>query len=84
MEAPPRWRRWREVPAVCLHPGNLKSCLAVALVVGTVLLAINQLDVIVSGHATPVVWLKVGLTYLVPFLVSNYGILVASRARATA
>jgi hypothetical protein len=25
------------------------------------------------------VWLKVGLTYLVPFCVSNWGILVATR-----
>ncbi len=49
-----------------------------ALAAGTVLFFINQFDVVASGRATPLVWLKVGLTYLVPFCVSNYGIVVAS------
>ena len=47
--------------------------------VGTILFAINQLDVVLRGAATPVLWLKVGLTYLVPFCVSNLGVLIASR-----
>ena len=51
---------------------------AVALVVGTILFAINQLDVVLSGRATPFVWFKVALSYMVPFCVSNYGILVAT------
>jgi hypothetical protein len=49
-----------------------------ALIAGTVLFFINQVDVVMSGRATALVWLKVGLTYLVPFCVSNYGIVVAS------
>jgi hypothetical protein len=28
-------------------------------------------------------WLKIALTYLVPFLVANYGILTASRGAGT-
>jgi len=44
-----------------------------------VLFAINQLDVVVRGAATPTVWFKVALTYVVPFCVSNVGILIASR-----
>jgi hypothetical protein len=40
---------------------------------------INQLDVVLAGRATLAVWLKAGLTYLVPFCVANWGILVASR-----
>jgi hypothetical protein len=44
-----------------------------------VLFVINQLDVVLRGEATPIVWLKVALTYLVPFCVSNLGILIASR-----
>ena len=51
----------------------------IALVVGTVLFAINQLDVVLLGRATPLVWFKIALTYLVPFCVSNLGILIASR-----
>ncbi|MGH8301112.1 MAG: nitrate/nitrite transporter NrtS [Steroidobacteraceae bacterium] len=49
-----------------------------ALVVGTVLFAINQLNVVVAGHANAVVWLKGGLTYPVPFVVSNVGLLIAT------
>ncbi|HYY99877.1 MAG TPA: nitrate/nitrite transporter NrtS [Candidatus Binatia bacterium] len=55
--------------------------MAVALIVGTVLFFINQFDVVLAGHATTLTWLKVALTYVVPFCVSNYGVLVASRRR---
>ncbi len=44
----------------------------------------NQLGVIVSGHATGLVWLKAALTYLTPLLVSNFGVLSATRRRETA
>ena len=78
----PTWRRWREIPAVCLHPPNLRSTLVAAAIVGTLLFAINQLDLVLSGHATPRLWLKAALTYVVPFFVSNYGILVGTRRTA--
>jgi hypothetical protein len=68
----------RDIPAVC-RP-HLPRTAAVALVVGTVLCAIHQLDVLLAGRATGITWLKIALTYLVPFLVANYGILVASRS----
>ena len=66
---------------VCVRPAHLRRTVAVALVIGTVLFVINQLDVVVGGHATATTWLKVGLTYLVPFCVANYGIVVASHHR---
>ena len=50
-----------------------------ALVVGTIVFAINQLDVVLAGRADAVVWLKVGLTYLVPFANANLGLLVGTR-----
>lgn len=75
---PLTWRRWQEVPGLCLSARSLRSTLAVALVVGTVLFAINQLDIVVAGHATGRLWLKVALTYVVPFLVANYGLLVGT------
>jgi hypothetical protein len=37
--------------------------------------------VVLAGKATWVTWLKAALTYLVPFLVANYGLLVGSRRR---
>ncbi|MHB8613624.1 MAG: nitrate/nitrite transporter NrtS [Candidatus Dormibacteraceae bacterium] len=48
--------------------------------VGTVLFLINQADVVVSGRATTATWIRIGLSYLVPFLVSNYGIAIGSRS----
>ena len=53
--------------------------LRVAAVVGTILFLINQADVVLSGNLTPVVALKVGLTYLVPFSVSTYSALQINR-----
>jgi hypothetical protein len=63
---------------VCYRP-HLRKTTAIALVVGTVLFCINQLDVVLRGDATAVVWVKSAVTYLVPFCVSNAGVLVASR-----
>ena len=70
-------RSVREIPAAC-RP-YLPRTAAVAVVVGTILCAINQLDVLLAGRATGVTWLKIALTHLVPFLVANYGIVTASR-----
>ena len=39
----------------------------------------NQLGVIVAGRATGLDWFKAALTYLTPLLVSNYGVLWATR-----
>ena len=57
----------------------MRTTVVVALVVGTVLFAINQLDVVLRGHADRTTIVKILVTYIVPFLVSNYGIAHASR-----
>jgi hypothetical protein len=41
---------------------------------------INQLDVIVKGNADTLTWVKCGLNYCVPFVVSNLGLLAGKRA----
>lgn len=53
----------------------------VALVVGTILSVVNQGSVIVGGDATPVSWVRVGVNYLVPFVVSSIGYLAPFRVR---
>ena len=75
----PSWSSLRDVPRVVLWPPHLKKTLLVALVVGTVLFTINQLDVVLAHRATPFVWMKIALTYCVPFAVSNYGVLIGTR-----
>lgn len=77
----PTWARVAEIPAVVSFPGHLRKTMTISLIVGIVLFSINQLDVVVSGHATALVWFKTGLTFVVPFCVANYGILVATHRR---
>ncbi len=60
---------------------HLWRTLRIALIVGTILFAINHLDEVVAGRATPLMWLKIGVTYAVPFVVSNVGVLVGTRRR---
>ena len=76
---PPTWDGWREALGVIAYRPHLRKTLLIALVVGTVLFCINQLDVVLRGNATTVTWIKGAITYLVPFVVSNLGVLVASR-----
>lgn len=57
----------------------LRRALITALIVGTVLTAINQGDRIIAGDISAIVFLKMALTYCVPFLVSTSGALGAAR-----
>jgi hypothetical protein len=57
----------------------LQRAIYVALVVGTILTAINQGDVLLMGAITPVVVAKVLLTYSVPYRVLTFSALSANR-----
>jgi hypothetical protein len=63
---------------ICLQPQHLRRTLTIAAVVGTVLTAINQADVIARGDATAATVVKAALNYVVPFIVSNLGLLVGT------
>lgn len=65
------------------HGPLLKRSLGTSAVVGTVLLTINQGDVLLSSHWPAALAWKVPLTYLVPFLVATWGALLNSRVRET-
>ena len=75
----PAWSTAAEAWQVVAHRPHLRRTLLTAVIVGTVLFAINQLDVVLSGAATTATWVKAAITYLVPFAVANVGVLVASR-----
>src|SRR5918911_3984855 len=62
-------------PTIQRRPDEARRATRIALVVGVVLTAINQLDVILRGDATAVTWVKCGLNFVVPFVVSNLGLL---------
>lgn len=70
-----------DVLRVVAYRPHLVRTVRVTVIVGTLLFAINQLDVVLRGQATALTWCKVTLTYLVPFCVANYGVYVASRRR---
>ncbi len=79
MRQPPSWRTAREALPVVLHRPHLIRTALTALIVGTILFLINHLDTVVTGQAATATWIKTGATYLVPFAVSNIGLLVGSR-----
>lgn len=77
-QQPAALRCWRHGP---VYGPVLRQAVRVAAVVGTVLFAINQADLVLHGHFTPAVAGKIALTYLVPFCVSTYSALGVNRLR---
>jgi hypothetical protein len=73
--------RTREALRYCLQRHHLRRTVRIALVVGIVLTAINQLDVIARGDATTTTWIKCAMNFLVPFVVSNLGLLSGRAGR---
>lgn len=57
------------------HAPMLRRSGLIALVVGTVLSAINQGDVLLAGHWPSAFFWKLPLTYAVPFVVATLGAL---------
>ncbi len=79
----PRLQPWGtpfEAVRQLLHGATLRTCAPVALVVGTVLSAVNQADVVLAGSADGRVAAKIAANLLIPFLTSSTGALLAVRA----
>ena len=59
----------------------LRRSLLIAVLVGTILVTINQADLLLSGQwRASLIW-KAPLTYLVPFVVATWSALINSRIR---
>jgi hypothetical protein len=65
--------------ALARQPEVVRRAIKVALVVGTTLTLINQGDRLIAGLAPG--WIKMALTYLVPYCVSTHGAVSAMRDR---
>jgi hypothetical protein len=63
------------------HAPMLARSARIALIVGTLLTAINHGDVIVGGHWMAAMIWKIPLTYATPFAVATWGALSNSRAQ---
>jgi hypothetical protein len=64
---------------IVLAPAHVRRTLTIALVVGCVLTAINQLDVFLRGDPTAATFVKTALNFCVPFVSSNLGLLAGKR-----
>ena len=67
--------------ALCHRP-MLKRSLLTAAVVGTLIAAINQGNVILGGDFPHDLYWKLPLTYCVPFFVATWGALINTRIKA--
>jgi hypothetical protein len=70
----------KEALRICARPEHLIRTIRIALVVGVILTVVNQGDVIVGGDASTLTWIKAGGNFVVPFIVSNLGLLAGKRA----
>ncbi|MBK7949187.1 MAG: nitrate/nitrite transporter NrtS [Deltaproteobacteria bacterium] len=61
------------------RPEIVRRSLRIAAVVGTTLVAINYTDRFLAGTLSSFDWIKMGLTYLVPYCVSTYAAVEAVR-----
>ena len=61
-----------------LEPQLSLRSLKLAIVVGTVLVAINYGDSILRGDTEKIAWFKIALTYIVPYCVSTYSAIMNS------
>jgi hypothetical protein len=61
----------------------LRKSLATAVVVGSILTAINQGTVLLGGEFPAQLYWKIPLTYCVPFCVATWGALINSRIRSS-
>jgi len=65
----------REALAYCLRRKHLRRTTRIAFVVGLLLTAINQGAVILGGDASTLTWVRSAANFLIPFVVSNLGLL---------
>lgn len=66
---------------IALRPDVVSRSLKVGLIVGTILVTINQGNIIFSGQWMTELFWKIPLTYLVPYSVSTYASVSAIRAQ---
>lgn len=76
------WTRPHEAARQLLCGATLRTCAPLALLVGTVLSLVNHGDVLVMGTGGGSLTVKICANYLIPFLTSSTGALLAVRRPA--
>lgn len=67
---------------IAISPSVVRRALGYALVVGSILIAINHADAIARGDVDIVRGFKMGLTVIVPYVVSTLSSVQALRGQA--
>jgi hypothetical protein len=75
----PPWTRRRDALRLFLRGITVRAATPVALVVGSLLSAVNQGDVLRHADLSPGLVVKVAVNYLTPFVVASLGFLAAGR-----
>ena len=75
---PVRTRVALAIEICCARP-TLRRTIRIAAVVGVVLTGINEGDSFIHGNFSAATGIKMALNFLVPFVVSNLGVLAGTR-----
>jgi hypothetical protein len=75
------WSTWPQAAGLVLTGATFRPAFPVALVVGTLLCAVNQGSALVDGSIDVVTALRMVANYAIPYLVSSVGFLSAYRDR---
>lgn len=81
MAAQVLWTRRAEAITLILRGRTARTAGPIAAVVGTVVSLVNQGEVILTGQATSLTWVRIAVNYLVPFVVASLAYLSACRKR---
>jgi len=77
------WSTWPQAAGLLLTGATFRTAFPVALVVGTLLCAVNQGSALVDGSIDLVTALRMVANYAIPYLVASVGFLSAHRDRGT-
>jgi hypothetical protein len=80
----PSWTTTRDAIILIVRGVTFHTASRIALVVGTILSAVNQGTIIANGDAVAATWIRVAVNYLVPFTVASIGYLAPFRVRTQA
>ena len=69
----PTWSNWWQALCLIVTGRTWRTALPVSAIVGTVLSAINEGSIVVSGHTGTSTWTRVGLNFVVPYIVASIG-----------
>lgn len=79
----PEWSSPSDAVRLIARGYTFRTCIRVALVVGTVLSIVNQGSVLLAGDASSSTAVRIAINYAVPFVVSSVGYLSPFRVPGT-